>query len=151
MVASLLVFSVVGTWLYWKHNIEWSARVAWGEARGEPDSGMHAVLNVMVNRKKDPKFPKSLSGVAKQGFQFSAYNDDDPNKKKLEAVSEEDPCFSRALRLATLAQVGLLPDITDGATYYHSTDIERPVYLKNADVSVTIGRHIFYKDVRWTD
>lgn len=136
--------AVGGSWFYWKYNIEWSARVAWGEARGEPDGGMQAVLNVMVNRKKDPRFPKSLSGVAKQDYQFSAYNDDDPNREKLEAVDQDNAEYTRALWLATLAQIGLLPDITGGATYFHSNDIARPAYLADAEVSAIIGNHIFY-------
>jgi len=131
-------------WLYGQHNIEWAARVAWGEARGEPDGGMQAVLNVMANRKADPRFPGSLAGVARQPCQFSAYNSDDPNRKKLEAVDENDPEYRRAVRLATFAQLGLLWDITDGATYYHLDEIDQPAYLSGADVSAVIGSHIFY-------
>lgn len=132
-------------WLYGQHNIEWSARIAWGEARGEPDGGMHAVLNVMANRKRDKRFPASLASVARQPCQFSAYNSDDPNRKKLQRVRQGDPAFDRATRLAALAQMGLLWDITDGATYYHSTEIDRPAYLEGAEVTTVIGKHIFYK------
>lgn len=132
------------SWLYGKHNIEWAARVAWGEARGEPDGGMQAVLNVMANRKADPRFPGTLAGVARQPYQFSAYNRGDPNKKKLEAVEEDDPEYRRAVRLATFAQLGLLWDLTDGATYFHHDEIDQPAYLSGADVSAVIGSHIFY-------
>jgi spore germination cell wall hydrolase CwlJ-like protein len=134
----------VSSWLYGQHNIEWAARVAWGEARGEPEGGMQAVLNVMANRKADPRFPGSLAGVARQPFQFSAYNARDPNRRKLEAVDENDPEYRRAVRLATFAQLGLLWDITDGATYFHHDKIEQPIYLSDAKVSTVIGRHIFY-------
>jgi len=47
--------------------------------------------------------------------------------------------------------VGLLPDITGGATYFHSNQIERPAYLSEAAVSVVIGGHVFYTDVDGTD
>lgn len=147
IAVGMFLLTAAGTWFYWKYNIEWSARIAWGEARGEPSGGMQAVLNVMVNRKKDPRFPKSLSGVAKQDFQFSAYNDDDPNREKLESVDKSDTQYSRAVWLATLAQVGVLPDITDGATYFHSDDIARPPYLADAEVSAVIGNHIFYREI----
>ncbi|WP_262693914.1 cell wall hydrolase [Kordiimonas aquimaris] len=143
----LLLAALIGTWLYWQHNIEWAARVAWGEARGEPDGGMQAVLNVMANRKRDPRFPNSLASVARQPFQFSAYNTDDPNKNKLEAVEETDPEFRHAVRLATFAQLGLLWDITDGATYFHHDKIEPPTYLSDAEVTMVIGSHVFYKNV----
>ncbi|WP_286829706.1 MULTISPECIES: cell wall hydrolase [Kordiimonas] len=140
----VLLLAITSAWFYWKHNVEWAARVAWGEARGEPDDGMHAVLNVMMNRKRDPRFPNSLSGVALQPYQFTAYNRDDPNRQKLDAVAEDDPSFQRAKWLATFAQMGLLWDITDGATYYHSIGIERPDFLSDAEVSAIIGNHIFY-------
>lgn len=147
----MLVLTAAAAWVYGQHNIEWSARIAWGEARGEPDGGMQAVLNVMANRKNDPRFPRSLVGVAKQPFQFSAYNDGNPNKKKLELVAETNPEYRRARKLAAWAQVGLLEDITGGATYFHANTIERPPFLKNAEVSAVIGNHIFYTGVEWTD
>lgn len=143
-IVVFILLAEAGMWFYWLHNVEWAARVAWGEARGEPDEGMHAVLNVMMNRKQDPRFPGTLSAVAKQPYQFSAYNADDPNRDKLVAVSNDDPYYWRAKWMATFAQLGLLWDITDGATYYHSKTVERPDFLEEADISVIIGNHIFY-------
>ncbi len=144
IAAGMLMLAVGGSWFYWQYNITWSARVAWGEARGEGEGGMQAVLNVMVNRRKDPRFPKSLSGVAKQPRQFSAYNDDDPNRQKLETVTADDAQYRKARRLALWAHIGLLPDITGGATHFHSNQIARPAYLANAEVSAVIGHHVFY-------
>jgi len=132
--------------LYGAYHIDKSARVAWGEARGEPGGGMQAVLNVMVNRKRDPRFPSTLSGVATQPCQFSAFNDADPNRRKLEAVGEENRHYKKAFVLAALAQINLLPDITSGATYYHTTDMPRPAYLADAEVSAVIGNHVFYRN-----
>jgi len=143
---AVAIFANLGG-MYLNYQVDWSARIAWGEARGEPKGGMHAVLNVMANRRADPKFPTTLSGVAKQQYQFTAFNIDDVNRAKLEAVDETDPQFKRARRLAMLVQLGLLPDITNGATYFHSDKIERPVYLKDAEVSTRIGAHIFYVEV----
>ncbi len=140
----MVLLTIAGAWLYWQHNVEWAARVAWGEARGEPDDGMQAVLNVMMNRKSDPRFPGTLSGVAKQAWQFTAYNEGDPNREKLLAVTDDDPEFRRAKRLAAFAQLGLLWDVTDGATYFHARDITRPDYLADAEISAEIGNHIFY-------
>lgn len=140
----LLLMSGGAGWLYWQHNVDWAARIAWGEARGEPDAGMHAVLNVMMNRKQDPRFPGSLAGVARQPFQFTAYNRGDPNREKLLAVTYDDLQFRRARRLAAFAQIGLLWDVTDGATYFHTTEIDRPSYLLDAEVSTVIGNHVFY-------
>lgn len=150
-VAGLFALMIIAAWMYGQHNIEWSARIAWGEARGEPDGGMQAVLNVMANRRNDPRFPKSLVGVAKQPFQFSAYNDGNPNREKLESVVETNPEYRRAQMLAARAQVGLLKDITGGATYFHSNEIERPAFLEGAEISAVIGNHIFYTNAERTD
>lgn len=147
MAIGVLLIAGGGVWLYWQHNIEWAARVAWGEARGEPKGGMQAVLNVMVNRKRDSRFPSSLAAVARQHRQFTAFNKGDPNRPKLEAIAENDPEYQRAKRLATFAQLGLLWDITDDATFYHSDKIERPVYLSDAKVTKVIGHHVFYRSV----
>ncbi len=136
---------LAGVWLSFERNVEWSARVAWGEARGEPDGGMQAVINVMVNRKNDPRYPNSLAAVARQRWQFTAFNEDDPNRPKLETVAEDNPEFQRAKRLALYAELGILWDITDGATHYHSDAINRPDYLTNAEVTTSIGNHVFYR------
>lgn len=143
--AVFVVLTAGGAWYSFERNVEWSARIAWGEARGEPDGGMQAVINVMVNRKNDPRYPNSLAAVARQRWQFTAFNNDDPNRPKLEAVSDDDPEFQRAKRLALYAELGILWDITDGATHYHSDIIDRPSYLTNAEVTTNIGNHIFYK------
>lgn len=146
IVFGFIVLSAAGAWYSFERNIEWSARIAWGEARGEPDGGMQAVINVMVNRARDPRYPGSLAAVARQRWQFTAFNRDDPNRPKLEAVADDDPEFQRAKRLATYAELGILWDITGGATHYHSEAIKRPTYLDDAEVTATIGHHVFYRD-----
>ncbi len=145
LAVGLALLTAVGAWVSFERNVEWSARVAWGEARGEPPGGMQAVINVMVNRKNDPRYPRSLAGVARQYRQFSAFNEDDPNRGKLEQVAENDPQYIQAKRLALFAELGILWDITDGATHYHVDTINRPAYLRNAEVTATIGNHVFYK------
>jgi len=128
-------------------NIDLSARIAWGEARGEGAEGMQAVLNVMVNRAADRRWPSSLAGVATQPWQFSAYNENDPNRSQLEGITDADPRFAQAVELAARAVRGELPDITGGATHYHNNKIAPPFWTKNATVTARIGNHIFYTGV----
>lgn len=144
--AIFVALTSAGAWYSFQRNVEWSARIAWGEARGEPKGGMQAVINVMANRKDDPRYPNSLAAVARQRWQFTAFNKDDPNRPKLEAVLEDDPQYKRAKRLATFAELGILWDLTDGATHYHSNIIDRPKYLDEAEVTITIGHHVFYRE-----
>ncbi len=128
-------------------NIEWAGRIAWGEARNQGPEGLQAVLNVMANRKNDRRYPNTLAGVATQRKQFSAYNENDPNRPKLEAVQDDDPIFAEAVELAALAVRGELPDVTNGATHYHTRSIAPPFWAKNATTTARIGDHIFYKGV----
>ena len=128
-------------------DIEISARVAWGEARGEGVEGLQAVLNVIVNRANDRRYPSSLAGVATQYKQFSAYNENDPNRAQLETVTDADPKFVQAVELAAQAKRGVLPDITGGATHYHNNKIPPPFWTKGATITARIGNHIFYRGV----
>lgn len=128
-------------------NIEWSARVAWGEARNQGLEGLQAVLNVMTNRSKDRRYPSALASVATQPWQFSAFNKADPNRPLLEVVTDADSVFAQAIELAASNVRGELPDITDGATHYHSRFISPPYWAKGAIQTAVIGDHIFYKGV----
>jgi len=128
-------------------NIDLSARVAWGEARNQGPEGLQAVLNVMKNRAGDRRWPSSLAGVATQHRQFSAYDETDPNRAPLDAVTDADPVFVQAVELAASNVRGELPDITGGATHYHSRFINPPYWARGATVSASIGDHIFYKGV----
>jgi N-acetylmuramoyl-L-alanine amidase len=47
----------------WTSNLELLARVVAAEAQGEPYRGQVAVAAVLLNRVKNPRFPKTLSGV----------------------------------------------------------------------------------------
>ena len=136
-------------------NIEWTARIAWGEARNQGPEGLQAVVNVIDNRARMDLFNdgkpdwwgESHAGVATKPYQFSAYNANDPNRAKLEAVTDADPLFAHAVELAAMAVAGSLPDITDGATHYHAAHIPAPHWTVGAERTGIIGDHIFYKGV----
>ena len=92
------------------------------EARGEGPDGMRAVGEVIVNRVAHPDFPSTVCEVVKEDrgkksydCQFSFYCDGKP----------EDPHDERAWRDAIyiVHLSGLIPDITGGATHYHSTKV----------------------------
>ncbi|WP_020398985.1 cell wall hydrolase [Kordiimonas gwangyangensis] len=136
-------------------NIELPARIAWGEARDQGRDGMQAVLNTIDNRtrmdlfndNRDDWWGEGYANVATKAAQYSAYNENDPNRAKLEAVTDADPIFAEAVELASLMVRGQLPDLTGGATHYHNNKIKPPFWTKNATVTAIIGNHIFYKGV----
>jgi len=136
-------------------NIEWTARIAWGEARNQGPIGLQAVINVIDNRARTDLFGdgkadwwgESHAGVATAPYQFSAFNENDPNRPKLEAVSDNDPTFVQAVELAAKAVAGKLPDLTGGATHYHARQITPPNWTVGAIRTAAIGDHIFYRGV----
>ncbi len=135
-------------------NIEWGARVAWGEARDQGAGGMQAVINVMQNRANDRRYPDSIADVATQPFQFSAFNEGNANKSALHSVADDDPEFRVAVGLATFAVDGSLGDLTGGATHYYAArgpnKISPPFWIRespNAVRTASIGNHDFYKGI----
>jgi len=125
-------------------DIDLLARTAWGEARGEGVRGMQAVMNVIMNRAKQGGWwGDSIETVVKKRLQFSAWNENDPNRERMLTVNESDPWFRAALDLAKIAVRGELADITGGATHYHTTSIN-PTWADASKVTAQIGNHVFY-------
>lgn len=123
------------------------ARTIWGEARGEGRAGMQAVACVIRNRAARPGWwGRSIAEVCLKPAQFSCWLADDPNRRKLDAVSEDDAAFTVARELAAAALAGILADYTFGATHYHTVDTA-PVWARGHIPCVVIGRHAFYNDI----
>lgn len=131
-------------------KIDVLARTIWGEARGESLSGKEAVANVVMNRLKHANrrgkfwWGNSLEEICKKPYQFSCWNENDPNYLKIIAVKEEDSQFVICQRIARRALNGILPDKTNGADHYHA-DYVTPKWADARVPCATIGRHLFYQ------
>lgn len=133
------------------------ARTLWGEARGEGMDGMAAVANVVCNRARiGGWWGGTVKDVCLKRAQFSCWNEADPNRDKMLALTPADPQFADALVLAHAACAGLLRDRTGGATHYYvehpngaggATYDTRPGWAARATVTARLGRHVFVKDV----
>ena len=120
------------------------ARTIWGEARGEGATGMQAVANVIINRAKKPGWwGHNIVDVCLAPSQFSAWNRNDPNYAKVQAVTTATSSFKTALTIAGRAVAGTLPDITGGATSYHTVAIN-PYWADDSKLLKIIGAHKFY-------
>tara|TARA_R110000787_G_scaffold285226_1_gene400400 strand:+ start:398 stop:805 length:408 start_codon:yes stop_codon:yes gene_type:complete len=120
------------------------------EARGEPSAGQIAVAHVIQNRIEDPRYPDNACDVVKQGYywggnpvrdmcQFSFWCDgksDNPRNKQT---------WYNALYISSLSAA--VPDITAGATHYHSTEV-LPEWAYTGKVTAKIHEHVFYRGVR---
>jgi putative nucleotidyltransferase with HDIG domain len=122
------------------------ATTLWGEARGEGEKGMQAVMNVIMNRVKGDF--KKAKDIVLAYHQFSMWNDvTDPETTALAAARKyrEDESWQKAIRIVDLAASGKLPDITGGATFYFNPKKASPSWAKAMKKTITIGNHDFYK------
>lgn len=127
-------------------DLEVLARTIWGEARGEKKEGMAAVASVILNRtRKGGWFGETITQVCKKPWQFSCWNQDDPNCQKMLEITDMDPQYAQALIIAQKAVDGELPDSTGGATHYHEYKI-LPKWAESMKKTTQIGNHIFYKE-----
>lgn len=115
------------------------------EARGEPVRGQAAVAQVILNRVKNPAYPKSICGVVYQNkhwrnrCQFSFACDrirDRVRNKKLWKVAQHIATETSAGRI-WFPQVG-------SSTHYHATYV-RPKWARRMKKVGRIGLHVFYR------
>lgn len=136
--------------LYHALEIDTLARTMWGEARSEGTIGLQAVACVILNRvttaqvKGGMWWGNNIIQVCHKPYQFSCWNKDDPNFRKLLAVGAENLHFAAALRIAQRAVHAPVDDITFGADHYHA-DYVKPYWARYETPVCVIGRHVFYK------
>jgi hypothetical protein len=120
------------------------AEALYFEARGETVKGQFAVAEVILNRVKSERFPSSACGVINQGtgkkYQCQFTYTCDGYKE----VIEEPRAFERVSKIARIALDGLAPELTKGATHYHTTAV-KPRWSKVYTKTAAIGDHIFYR------
>ncbi|MDE1901535.1 MAG: cell wall hydrolase [Alphaproteobacteria bacterium] len=125
------------------------ARTIWGEARGEGNMGMVAVACVIMNRVKHGGWwGNDVLSVCQKPFQFSCWNENDPNREKLIAVDGTDTQFVEATAIAVRVSAGDYTDLTNGAdSYYDRRMATPPIWAANLVPTASIGHHIFYQTV----
>jgi spore germination cell wall hydrolase CwlJ-like protein len=119
------------------------ARTVYWEARGDSETSMEAIANVVMNRLGHDGFPDTVCSVVKQGHeqgqcQFSWWCDG-----RSDSAFEEDP-YKISKEIARRALNLQLTDATGGALYFHHRNVNpkwAPEYLK----TVEIGEFVFYK------
>jgi len=114
------------------------------EARGETVKGQFAVAEVIRNRVKSSRFPNTYCGVINQGTgkkyqcQFTYTCDGRPE------VVSEPAAFARVAKVARATMDDRSPDITGGATFYHTTAV-RPSWAAKFTNTARFGVHLFYR------
>lgn len=108
--------------------------VVYHEARGEPRDGQLAVAQVVLNRAKSGKFPKSVCGVVLQPAQFSSI--------RANWQPRESAMWRRAREIAEQAAEGDRLEHLGNAMYFHATRVS-PGWRKQRVAQ--IGNHVFYR------
>jgi len=111
------------------------ARAINGEARGEPYEGQVAVGAVILNRTRDPKFPKTIAGVIYQPGAFTAVSDGQIN-----VPIDSNSTVVKAARDALNGW-----DPTDGCLYYWNPATATSKWIWSRTIVKKIGKHYFGK------
>ena len=125
-------------------EIDCLAEAVYYEARSESANGQMAVAEVVMNRVRDPRFPKTVCAVVYQGHyrdtgcQFTFTCDGSLR------VKPRGPAWDRAKAVAMNVMLGLSTPITKNATHYH-TDYVNPYWKAGLVETKVIGTHIFYR------
>jgi N-acetylmuramoyl-L-alanine amidase len=130
-------------------EIETLAYTLLGEAEGEGVEGMIAVANVIRNRAESGLFrTNDPAEIATQTGQFTT---NDPKRGNQTATRQRNPAGSKLYETAAAIVretfvKGTLPDLTDGAIYYHTKDVAPSwsASVKTAYGTKKIGAHVFY-------
>jgi spore germination cell wall hydrolase CwlJ-like protein len=122
------------------------ARTIYWEARGDGETSMQAIANVVMNRLGHEGFPSTVCGVVKQGkeqgaCQFSWWCDGRPDS------AQEKKAYARAKEIARKALNGQLKDLTGGALYFYHKGSKgsAPDWAKKYVRTAEVDDNIFYK------
>lgn len=122
------------------------AKTIYGEARGELNrfglAPLIAVGNVILNRFRK-HFANSISAVCLAPYQFSCWNQKDPNYEKLKNLDESSSIFKTCLKVAENVIEGKWPDLTDGCDHYHEKSV-KPYWAGQLTPKRIFGNHLFY-------
>ena len=125
-------------------EVDCLAEAVYYEARSETANGQIAVAEVVMNRVRDPRFPKTVCAVVYQGHyretgcQFTFTCDGSLRTKP------RGEAWDRAKAVAMNVMLGLNKPITNKATHYH-TDYVNPYWKAGLVETKVIGTHIFYR------
>lgn len=120
-----------------QRDIELLAKLVYAEARGEPYVGKVAVAATVLNRLKDPKYPKSISSVIYQ-VDGGRYQYSPVKNGQINLVPDET---SRRAVYEALSGV----DPTGGATTFYNPSKTADSWVRSRPYSTTIGNHVFSK------
>ena len=122
------------------YDLIMAALTIWREARGEPLEGKTAIWNVLKNRLASKRWGKTMPRVVTARWQFSSFNEGDPNATKFPLP--EDTSWQECLAIVS----GNGPDITQGAMFYFDPNKANPPWAATMIKTGSFGNHDFYPE-----
>ncbi len=106
-----------------------------------------AIRNRVYDR--NGRWPQTFSEVCRQRFQFSCWNEGDPNRTTMTQVDNRDTSFLVAQAIALGVMTHRIDDRSNGANHYLSTGLfrskHRPNWVDPEKITALIGNHVFLK------
>lgn len=106
------------------------------EAGGQPLSGQLAVAQVIENRMRSGRFPRTACSVVNQPGQFFS--------TRGYAVAAGSRRWLTALAVARAARMGVMPQAAPGALFFHAAAVAPPWSRTRLKVA-RIGAQVFYR------
>jgi Cell Wall Hydrolase len=129
------------------------ARTLYGEARGETRKGIEAVANVIINRVRAKHRGNTVSQVCLADRQFSCWNHNDPNRKKIQNLDRNANAQSRLC--FDIAEAAVKPGfplhVTARTLHYFASYIRPPKWVRNSPTASFVlkeGVHLFYEGIK---
>jgi spore germination cell wall hydrolase CwlJ-like protein len=116
------------------------------EAGFESLDGERAVAQVVINRLRNPLFPKTVCGVVFQGAERGSGCQFTFTCDGALARKPQEEAWARARKVAVAALHGYVMKGVGDATHYHA-DYVAPYWSPTVVKVAVVGQHIFY---RWT-
>lgn len=112
------------------------AEAIYFEAAGTAES-RDAVAHVILNRAEDPRFPRTVCGVVRDGCQFSY-------RCSGRSLALNDPVKRSGAQRTAEAVLEGAPDPTRGALFFHSAAAKPGWFASRKRVGL-IGGNVFYR------
>jgi hypothetical protein len=109
--------------------------------------GLEAVASVIWNRwrSKPSYFGKTPRDVCLKTYQFSCWNQNDPNLKVLLEPKINDGTYALCRMVAEEYLSGEGADVVNGSDHYHAIWINPPSWALGKNPVVDVGTHRFYR------
>ncbi len=125
-------------------DLDYLARTAFGEAEGEGDPGLVAVMSAVKNRLGKRKGWDTVQSVVQAPHQFESWAAGNPRRAVMEGMDPQSDTYQHLLALAQQVMGGQSPDPTGGATLFLNPKHANPHWAQVAKPTVRVGNHSFF-------